>query len=828
MKKSDTYLFHFRSGSDAQPGRLCLILILLLFLIISSCNPTKYVPNGESLLNENHINVNKEGVKKADLIPYIKQVPNKQIFGRKFYLGLYNLSNINKERWPHAWLRNIGEPPVIFDAFSAAKSKEQIKSYVDSKGYFDGIVTDTVKTSNKKSDVYYNVYLHRPYTIRNLTYEIADSNIKNLCYFDSVNCLIARGKPYDVDVIQSERLRFERFIRDHGFYGFTTDFISFGIDSTVGNRQVDIKYKIRNFTKTDASNRVITGPFEIYTVKNIYIYPDFVTKEALAGGQKYFESMDTTFYKGYYFVTSKKNQEIKYDLILKSLYLKAGSVYNVTNTEQTQTHLQNLKIYRLVNINFSDARENENLQGINLLLNCNVQLTILSLQSYKIELEGTNSAGNLGGALNLVYQHKNLFHGAELLSMSLKGAYAVYKLSDNQSNTFVSAPVGNTSSLKSVEEYGFETSLKFPKFILPFFKSVGFIEKYNPSTNLAVSFDYQSMPYYTRNLANASFGYYWKAPKYQEHYLNPLMLNYINVLKIDSTFQQRINSSSYQASSYKDVLILGGNYSFIYKNQTIKNSKDYWFLRVNAETAGNIVSLFEALTGQKKIPGNNTGDAGLSVDKSYRILGLPFAQYVRTDMDLRYYYRFNDASSIAYRGFVGVGIPYGNSREIPFERQYYGGGANGIRAWQVRTLGPGSYNPYIPLNPGDTLSKVFLNETADIKLEANAEYRFKLFWIIESAIFIDAGNIWTFNKDDARKGSQFSFTKFYKDIAVGTGTGFRFDLKFVIARVDIGMKLRDPLNSGKDLDNPGSRWIFLNGPYERKDFTIVFGIGYPF
>jgi outer membrane protein assembly factor BamA len=205
-------------------------------------------------------------------------------------------------------------------------------------------------------------------------------------------------------------------------------------------------------------------------------------------------------------------------------------------------------------------------------------------------------------------------------------------------------------------------------------------------------------------------------------------------------------------------------------------------------------------------------------------LGQPFAQYVRGDIDLRYNYKFNDLSSIVYRGFVGVGIPYGNSRAVPFEKQYFSGGANDIRAWQVRSLGPGSYV--------DT-SK-FLNETADIKLEANAEYRFKLFWILEGALFVDAGNIWSYNYDPARPRSQFTFRNFYKDIAVGTGTGFRFDLKFVIARIDIGMKLRDPLLGLRPINGvavppePGSKWIFLNGPYKRNDFTIVLGIGYPF
>jgi outer membrane protein assembly factor BamA len=767
------------------------------------------VPEGESLLNENQISVNKEGIKKSDLLPYIKQNPNKRIFGTRFYLGLYNLSNINKNKWPHNWLRNIGEEPVIYDPFEKNKTKDQIKSYVASKGYFDGQVTDTVETVNKKSDVFYNVDLRRPYTIRNLTYEIADSNIRKLCFFDSVNCVIVRGKPYDVDVLQAERTRFERFIRDHGFYGFSSDYISFKVDSTVGNRQADITYNIRDFTKLDANNRIISGPFAVYTVKNIYIYPDFVPKEALENGDLYLKSLDTTYYRGYYFITSKKIPEVKYDLIIQSLYLKQGSVYNVSSTEQTQEHLMQLKIYRLVNISYNDSKENENLQGMELQLNCNIQLTLLSQQSYKVELEGTNSAGNLGGALNLIYQNINLFHGAELFSTKLKGAYAAY----SQPN----------QTLSSTQEYGLETSLRLPEFVIPFIKGEKFIKKYNPSTTLLASYDYQSLPFYTRTIANVSFGYDWKAGFYQEHIVNPLQLSLVNVPHIDSAYKAKIISSSYLAHSYDAVLIFGGNYSFIFNNQKIKNSRDYWFLRLNAETAGNLFGLAEKFAGGKKALEIDTTAKGVIIDTThvYKILGQPFAQYVKADIDLRYNYRFNDVSSIVFRGFAGIAIPYGNSSAVPFEKQYFGGGANDIRAWQVRSLGPGSY--------ADT-SK-FLNETADIKLEANAEYRYKLFWIIEGALFVDAGNIWNYK---GPAGSQFIFNKFYKDIAVGTGTGFRFDFKFVIARVDIGMKLRDPLQTNGSMNGPypshdtGSKWVFLNGPYKRKDFTIVLGIGYPF
>ena len=801
MKRSVTYLNLFQTG-------YC-IFILLFFFFLTSCNPTKYVPEGESLLNENQIYVNKEGIKKIDLIPYVKQVPNKRIFGARFHLGLYNLSNINKQKWPHNWLRNIGEEPVIYDPYATDKTREQIKSYVASKGYFDAKVTDTVETANQKSDVFYDVDLLRPYTIRNLKYEIADSNIRNLCFFDSVNCEIIRGKPYDVDVLQAERSRFERFIRDHGFYGFTNDYISFRIDSTVGKRQVDIKYIVSDFTKLDANNRITSGPFAVYTLKNIYIYPDYVPKEALEGGEAYLKSLDTTFYKGYYFITSKKKPEVKYDLILESLYLKTGSVYSVTSTEQTQAHLLLLKIYRLVNISYSDAKENANLQGMELKLDCNIQLTLLSQQSYKIELEGTTSGGNLGGAVNLIYQHKNLFHGAELFSTKLKGAYAAYSQSK--------------SGISSTEDYGLETSLRLPKFMIPFVRLEGFVKKYNPSTIFLAAYDYQKLPVYTRTVGNATFGYNWKAGNYQEHIFNPFQFNIVKLPFIDPDFENKILSSSYQASAYKDVLILGGNYSFIFNNQKIRNSRDYWFLRLNVETSGNFLSAIYKMAGVNKIQTIVKDTTKISADSitvtnNYHLLGQPFAQYIKTDVDIRYNYKFNDLSSIVYRGFFGIGIPYGNSRAIPFDKQYFGGGANDIRAWQVRSLGPGSYNPRLP---GDT-SKVFLNETADIKLEANAEYRYKLFWILEGAVFIDAGNIWSYSYDPAREGSQFRFNRFYKEIAVGTGTGFRFDFKFVLLRLDIGVKLRDPLLKGT------SPWVFLNGPYRRDDFTIVLGIGYPF
>ncbi|TFG44202.1 MAG: hypothetical protein E4H43_00705, partial [Bacteroidia bacterium] len=224
------------------PGNF--IFLFLLVPLIYSCNPTKYVPQGETLLNNSYIEIDRAGINKSDLVPYIKQKPNKKIFGARFHLGLYNLSNLEKEKWPHAWLRNIGEEPVIYDQYATDKSREQLEDYIGSKGYFDGRVSDSVSTVKRKSDVFYNVLLREPFTIRNIYYEIADTNIKTLFYFDSLSCLIQRGKPYDADILQAERSRFERVVRNHGFYGFSADNIAFSVDSTIGNRQVNLYYEI--------------------------------------------------------------------------------------------------------------------------------------------------------------------------------------------------------------------------------------------------------------------------------------------------------------------------------------------------------------------------------------------------------------------------------------------------------------------------------------------------------------------------------------------------------------------------------------------------------
>jgi hypothetical protein len=387
-----------------------LMPAMILCAVIISCNPTKYVPEDQTLLDRNEVNIKPEEIKKTELSPYIRQKPNDRIFGARFYLGLYNLSNIEKTKWPHGWLREIGEEPVIFDPNAAAQSADQMKSFIASKGYFDSSVADSVKTEDSKTTVYYNITLLPPYTIRKVYFEITDSIIASYFYFDSVNCLIQPGKTYDVDIMQQEMARFERHVKDQGFYAFSREFITFDVDSTVGNRKVDIYYNIRNNVTVDNFNRVSVIPHKTYRIKNIYIYPDYDPGAALQQGEGYIQRLDTILYNGYYFITSRSEKPvIKYDLILQTLYLRPGLDYSLSNDDRTHAHLMSLKAYRLVNIGYNESSGDDDLPADARNLDCNIMLTLLTPQSYRVELEGTHSSGNIGGAMNLVYQHKTFF-----------------------------------------------------------------------------------------------------------------------------------------------------------------------------------------------------------------------------------------------------------------------------------------------------------------------------------------------------------------------------------------------------------------------------------
>ena len=772
-----------------------LLLLACIILTAASCNPTKYVPARDLLLNKNEVAISSSGVplpssvNRGAMKPYIRQQPNKKIFGVRFHLGLYNLSNLEKEKWPHGWLRRIGEEPVILDDVAAERSADQIQSWLFSKGFFNASVSDTVRSAKQEAKVVYNVNTGRPYTIADIRYEVQDSDLHGLVLIDTSNCLIERGMIYDVDLLQRERQRLERFVRDVGYYTFSTEDIFFRVDSSLMKHQVIIWYVVSPGMTMDSQGVQSTENHILYRTREIYVFPEFDPRTALTGGEEYLGSLDTTYYGGIHFVGPAGRNLIKPEVLAQSVYILPGSLYSVTNVERTQSHLTDLRNHRLVNVSFIDVQSVTGERRDQGMLDCVIQLTPMQRQSFTVELEGTNTGGNRGGALNLIYQNKSLLKGAEVFSMKLKGAYETL--------------TEDVTGFRNTQQYGIEANLRIPKFMTPFPAKESFVRNKDPRTVIQAGYNFQKLPVFSRSVANISLGYSWNGNKYTRFSVNPLSLNVVKLHYITPEYQAVIDTMPYFANSLRDVRIVGGRYDFVYNNQMIQRSKDFWNIRLGVDIAGNLLDAVY-----------RTSNAEVQSDGTYHLFRQPFAQFLKGELDAAYNYRFNEASSIVYRFFAGIGWPYGNSEVMPFEEQYFGGGANDLRAWMVRTLGPGSY--VLP-------ESSFINQTADMKLEANIEYRFKLFWILEGATFIDAGNIWTVRDDIDRPGSLFRFGSFMDDIAVGTGLGLRFDLKFVLLRADFGLKLRDPQ------EREGSKWILASRPFDRKqDVTMVIGIGYPF
>lgn len=762
--------------------------LLLVFLMFSACNPTKYVPQDEFILQRNKVIFSeKKKIEKKDLKESIQQKPNKRIVGIRFHLGLYNTSNIDKEKGIHSWLREIGEPPVIFDISENKKSLAQMKSFLNRKGYFDAIVEDTVVYSKQKAITEYFIDILEPYKIGRINYIIDDPALKPYILADTLRSQLVSGNIYQVESINNERQRIEYLLRNEGFYSFRKDFIYFKADSTREAKIIDLTVHVRARTVRLSNNQIEEVPFHKYKVGKVYIFLNYDPSEALKDPTNYYKGLDTVSYKGFNFIQSNERSTLNYDVVLRLNYIYSNNLYNLSNVDQTRKHLSALTMIRHVDIYFTPGEQQQVSDTSVLTLDCNLQIVPNKLQSYSIELEGTNSSGNLGASLNLLYQHRNLFKRAEVLNLKL--------------NTSYEALPKETKGFGSMQEYGAEANILFPRFLLPFLEKEDFVKKYNPKTNLLTAYNYQRRPEYERTMFVTRFGYNWQGNRYVSHIVNPIDLNVIKLPFIDSAFIAHIDTTSYLAYSYKNTFIAGLSYSFVYTNQKIRMDRDYYYFRFNLSTSGNMVSLLDNLFNDNA---SRTGN---------EIFGIEYSQYVKGDFNLMYHTVINNANSIVYRGFFGLGLPYGNSRALPFEKQYYTGGANDIRAWPVRSLGPGSHMP-----EGTT----FYNQTADMKINLNLEYRFKIVWVLEGAFFVDAGNIWAISKEDTRPGARFQFGSFISDMAIGSGMGARFDFSYFLFRLDFGFKMRDPQIQ------EGSKWVIGNPGYDFSQMTFHLAIGYPF
>ncbi len=759
------------------------VLAGIVALLMASCSSTRHVPEDRYLLGKYRLKADDPDVHVREMDSYIRPRPNKKVLGVRFYLGLYNLSG-EKDNGLNRWLRKIGEEPVLYDPYEAERNNKQLGLYMRNRGYYHARVGDTVTFRRRKARVSYEINAGEPYRIRSVRYHLEDTTLRSLILPDSVNSLIVPGDLLDVDRMQEERDRIEKRLRRRGYYRFNKDYIYYEVDSSLNSGQVDLTIGVRKYILPTGDGYYNVVPHRKYRVEKVYIYPGYDPQQAMEDNQAYLERLNRLEYKGYDFLF-EGDLKANPGIVSQSVYIIPGELYDYEMVEQSHKHLSSLRIYKLVNIVFEEENPSDPYIRDDYPLNCHIQLSPATLQSYAVELEGTNSSGNIGMGGNLSYQHRNLFGGAENFQFRVSGAVETIR------------EVKETGYGNMIE-LGTEARINLPTFLLPF-RTEQFIRKFNPKTNTSISYNYQRRPDYTRSVFNTTFGYNWQGNDYTTHIVNPLQLNFVKMIDVSRDFVDSIRAT-YLKHSFEDRLILGISYSWIYSNQDIQKARDFIYLRTHFESTGLLLS------GIANIANREQDSLG-----RYKLLGNEFAQYLKGEVEFRYFNFLSENSSVVYRFFGGIAYPYGNSVAIPYEKQFFSGGANGIRAWQVRNLGPGSYSGTVSRYP---------NTTADIKLEANMEYRFKLFWLLEGALFVDAGNIWSLTPEDEREGAEFALNSFYRDIAVGTGLGLRMDFSYFIFRLDLGFKTRDPSAA------EGERWIPLQESLLSPQFNLA--IGYPF
>lgn len=752
-----------------------------VLLFLGSCSSTKFVPEDEYLLTNVKVKNKARDISREKLKPYVRQHENTKLLGFwKFYLGLYNLSGQDDDKGINRWLRRIGEEPVIFDPYLVSQSAQQMKLYLNNQGYFQASVNDTVIYHGKqKAKVIYSIDPGNRYYINDVDYRIEDDSIRDEVLADTLETLLRKGRPFTVELHERERERINKNLRNRGYYKFSEEFIYFLSDTSVGDYLVN-------------DSLIVMSPDEVlgkkhhqkYRIDNVLFQLGIGTNDLLGEDTgRVTTGFDTLRFEDVYIVYEDE-LSFKPQLLTSSTYIRPNDYFNAELVDRTYQLLSSLRLFRYINIRFRETgRTNNNNEP---LLDCIISLSPGKSQSFSVDIEGTNSSGNIGAAGNFNYQHKNLFKGGEFFTLNTRLA---------RQNQFVRS---STEEFNTIE-IGGEASIVIPRFWIPL-RIQQFHQRYNPKTNISLAYNYQRRPDYTRTIANVRLGYNWKSSRYITHAFYPLEFNLVNIPDLSREFEERI-SETFLRYTYEDHLIVNMNYSFLFNQQTLGQNDDFWYLRANLESAGNVLSLLSPLWEN----GNN-GDYS-------RLLGIRYAQYVKSDIDLRFHNRIDRYTSLVWRFFAGVGVPYGNLNVLPFEKRYFSGGANSIRAWPVRGLGPGSYSEE---------EFRFYNQTGDMKLEMNLEYRFKLFWLLEGALFVDAGNIWSIRESSSLEGGLFEADNFYKEIAVGTGIGVRFDFNYFIFRFDMGLKTHDPSLP------EGERWIPLSRPWRWDDVGFNFAIGYPF
>ena len=746
------------------------ISLTILSFIFVSCNTTRYVPDGQYLLDKTKMTLDNKQLDKDDLTNYLRQKQNTTIFGFwKLQLDIYNISGNDSTKWINMAIKAMGEQPEILDTALTQFSEQQLTQALHNKGFFDAQVSSQTTTKQKKAKVQYDIVAGQPYTLNNYTINLENDELTEIANSPRKN--IEPGINFDADVFNAERQRIANSMRYRGYYLFDTDFLYYEADSTAADHKIDAELTLRDYI-ANMPDSLKQRIFTKYKVRKVIFEMENDENDTN-------QAKDTAYYNQYVFIGQNKGF-IRHSVLIRNCHIIPQTYYNSLLVDLTASSLNALSAVKYASINFKYVGNDE--------LDCVIRLSKSKSHTITAEVEGTYSAGDWGVAGQLGYAHKNIFHGSEELNITGRGAYEWRQ-------------TGGTAM-----DWNVKASLSFPNLVL--FINKNQQRRVNTITNFSVQYNYQNRPdEYTRTILASTIKNTWTpiSGRWNQSFAF-FDLSYIYLPTISDNFRRQfLTSNNILRYSYEDHFILDWNYSGNFSTYRVSQPlKNYVTLTYSLETAGNLLYGIAAAARLSK-----TDD-----DNSYKMFSIRFSQYVKGDFSVSFNHIWNKNHRIVYHAGVGIAYPYGNSQSIPFEKRYFSGGANSVRGWQARALGPGTFS-----NTSGSIID-FNNQAGDIKLDLNIEYRFKLIWRLEGALFTDAGNIWTIKEYPTQPGGLFKFNEFYKQIAWSYGLGLRLDFSVFVFRVDCGIKLYDPSRIAS-----GTQW---RQPNWRDDVTFHFAIGYPF
>ena len=769
-------------------------MLAAVCFILAGCSSSRHVPDGSYLLDKVNIRIDSTGKSEqldlTEMEAYLRQTPNhRMLWSIKFRLGFYNMSGNDSTNWWNRWMRKLGEPPVIYDPKLSEASAEQLLQYLASKGYFNADVTvDSVKNDRKKKmELTYNLTPGQRKVITKMEYEFPDSAVKAIVMADSAKFLTYPGQPLARDILENQRTVVADALRNNGYFKFGKESVTFVADTTEGSSDVELVMKV---SRPDGPAKERSDMYSRFLIRKVTVIAD---AEALdAENPVSAVGKDSVSYHGIEILYAD-SRYLRPSVIANNCYLAPGEVFAQRNVDRTYRAFSRLGILKFINISFVPVGHIAD-EG---LLDVYVMLTPGKSQTASVELEGTNSEGDLGVAVGLTYSHRNIGRGSETFTGKLRGSYESLS--------------GNLEGLLNNRymEYSVDLGLEMPEFKAPISSRIR--RRIQASTEMNFSMNYQERPEYTRVISTAGWSYKWvDARKNNRHTFTPIDINYVDLPASTNDFIDLIAPDTpLLRYSYEDHFIMRMGWRWYHSNKREATpwqktmQRDIYNVRVNAEIAGNLLFAISSIFAHRS---NFHEDP-------YKVFGIHYSQYFKLEADYALLHRFDERNSVAFRVGGGIGVPYGNSEMLPFEKRFYGGGANGVRGWDVRTLGPGAY-------PGRNSVSDFINQCGDIRLITSAEYRAKLFWVLELGAFIDIGNIWTIRDYPFQQGGVFKFNEFYKQLAAAYGLGLRMDFNYFLLRFDLGMKAHNPAMGEKP-------WPLIS-PSWRRDSSFHFSIGYPF